>query len=49
MKCLALLQYINALNNKCKKKQRSRNINVHARKKQLKEQIISDKTDRKCN
>ena len=40
-------QYTDALNNRCKKKQRSRNINVHTREKRFEEQITSDETDRK--
>lgn len=40
-------QYIDALNNRCEKKQRSRDIDVHAREKRLEEQMTSDETGRK--
>ena len=46
-KRLASSQYTDALNNKCEKKQRSRDINVHAREKRLEEQMTSGETDRK--
>jgi len=46
-KRLASSQYIDALNNRYEKKQRSRYINVHAKEKRLEEQMMSDETDRK--
>ncbi len=46
-KRFASSQYTDALNNRCKKKQRSRDIDVHARKKRLEEQMTSDETGRK--
>ena len=40
-------QYTDALNNRCEKKQRSRDIDVHAREKRLEEQMTPGETGRK--
>jgi len=46
-KRLASSQYTDALNNRCEKEQRSRDIDVHAREKRLEEQMTPGETGRK--
>ena len=46
-KHLVSSQYIGALNNRCEKKQRNKNIDIYAREKQLEKQMTLSETSKK--